>query len=64
MKQQSKTIVVLKKNVYGKELIYPVNDMATIFTQLMKRKTFDLADLKLIKELGYEIEVEAQKLEV
>jgi len=50
------------KQVYGVERIYPVNDQAIILTQLTKKKTLDREDINLIKKLGYEVEVVAEKI--
>lgn len=51
----NKQVILTKKNVYGTELIYPVNYIAVIFINLTGRKTFKNDDLGLIKALGYEI---------
>ena len=56
------TIQVNIKQVYGVERIYPVNDQAIILTQLTKKKTLDRADINLIKKLGYDVEVVAEKI--
>ena len=50
-----KQIILTKKNVYGNELTYPVNDDAKIFARLVKKKTLDGWDIQLIEKLGYEI---------
>ena len=50
------------KQVYGVERIYPVNDQAIILTQLTKKKTLDREDINLIKKLGYDVEVVAEKI--
>lgn len=55
-------IIVKIKNVFGNDLIYPLCCKAIAFTRLTKKKTLDRTDLKYIKELGYEIEVETIKL--
>lgn len=56
----SKTIFVKTKNVYGKELIYPVCKQAELFAALAKTKTLSDNDLVKIIELGYQI-LEAPK---
>ena len=43
------------KNVYGVERIFPVNDTAKLFCELIGRKTFDESHLTVIRSLGYEI---------
>ena len=50
-----KTIFVKTKNVYGKELIYPVCKQAELFAALAKTKTLSDNDLVRIIELGYQI---------
>jgi len=50
------------KQVYGVERIYPVNDQAIILAQLTRKKTLDRADINLIKKLGYDVEVVAEKI--
>lgn len=51
----------LTKN-YGIEAIYPADDTAKIFLRLTGKKTFSRTDLNNIKELGYEIKIQEQKL--
>ena len=52
MKQQ---VILKRKNVYGNELIYPVNDNAIIFSNLICKKTFSSNDLGLITALNFEL---------
>jgi hypothetical protein len=61
-KGKTMAIQVNIKQVYGVERIYPVNDQAIILTQLTKKKTLDRADINLIKKLGYDVEVVAEKI--
>jgi tRNA1(Val) A37 N6-methylase TrmN6 len=56
----SKTIFVKTKNVYGKELVYPVCKDAVLFASLAKTKTLSDNDLGRILDLGYQI-LEAPK---
>ena len=56
------TIQVNIKQVYGVERIYPINDQAIILAQLTRKKTLDRADINLIKKLGYNVEVVAEKI--
>lgn len=59
------TVQIKIKSVYGNKLIYPANDTAIKFTQLLNKKTLSESDLKAIQALGYKIEqVEAFTLEV
>jgi hypothetical protein len=48
-------LILKRKNVYGNELIYPVNNTAVIFANLIGKKTFTANDLDLISCLNYEI---------
>ena len=50
-------VSVKEKSVYGNTLMYPNNETAILFTQLLSKKTFDIQDLKIIKYLGYQIEL-------
>jgi len=61
-KGKKMAIQVNIKQVYGVERIYPVNDQAIILTQLTKKKTLDREDINLIKKLGYDVEVVAEKI--
>ena len=49
-------VIVYVRSVYGNELMYPANLDAELFARLTKKKTLDLNDLRIIKELGYTIE--------
>lgn len=49
------TITVKEKSVYGKILIYPACENATIFADLVGAKTFSTYHLNLIEKLGYTI---------
>lgn len=57
-----KTITVKIKNVYGNELVYPVCEDANTFAELIGKKTFSSYDLTLIEKLGYQLELEQQKI--
>ena len=59
---ENKKIQVIKKNVYGNDLIYPACKESKFFIELTGRKTLTLDDLKKIKEYGYEIEFIAEKV--
>jgi hypothetical protein len=55
-------LMVTIKNVYGTEMIYPANSVAQIFADIARQKTLSRETLKLAKALGYEIQVQQQKL--
>ena len=48
-------LIVNIKNVWGNYLIYPVNDTANKFANLLGKKTFNNFDLTRIEALGYKI---------
>jgi copper chaperone CopZ len=45
------------KNVYGNELIYPVNDVAVNFARIAGTKTLTREVIAHIKALGVKVEV-------
>lgn len=51
----NKNVMIRIKNVYGKELIYPVCENANLFCNLTRKKTLDNYDLQQIVNLGYSI---------
>jgi hypothetical protein len=50
-------LVIEKKNVYGNEVFYPVNDTAKTFASIAGTKTLLPSVLAKVKSLGYEIEL-------
>lgn len=57
-----KTLIIEIKNVYGNEAIYPVNDTAHVFADLIGTKTLGRIKLALIQGLGYSIQVKEKTL--
>ena len=53
-------ITVQKRNVYGKDLIYPVCDKAKLFALIGSRQTFRDLDITAIKKLGYTINLQQE----
>ncbi len=50
------TIVeVYNKNVYGRELSYPHNELAKQLTALAGKKTFNRADIRQIEAIGFTV---------
>lgn len=45
-------VIVKKKEGYGNELYYPVNDVAKVFTELTKSKTLTRRQLQLIGKIA------------
>jgi hypothetical protein len=56
------SITVRVKNVYGNDLVYPVDLKAHQFASLIGCKTFNRKQLVTIKALGYEVRVKAGQL--
>lgn len=52
-----KVVVVTVKNIYGRQTIYPVCWRAKIFAQIAGDKTLTPQTVGLIKDLGYQINV-------
>ena len=46
------------KNVYGNDLIYPVNESAKLLTSLTRKQTIDQNDLETIKQLGFTVYID------
>jgi len=55
-------LTVKVKSVYGNDMIYPVNDTAQKFANLIGKKTFSKVDLAIISNLGYKITQNMEKL--
>jgi len=45
-------------SVYGKILIYPNNELAVKFANLLGKKTFHYSDIFNISELGFKTEID------
>jgi len=61
-KDNKMTITVKIKNVYGREIVYPVCNAAKQFAALANTKTLTDDAINIIKSLGYSIEVETPTL--
>jgi hypothetical protein len=53
--------VKITKN-YGRQVVYPVCDTAKLLSRLAGHTTLTNDDLHIIKQLGYELVIEAQTL--
>ncbi len=51
-----KKIKIPIKNVYGNNVVYPACPESILFAKIAGTKTLTIDCLKLIRELGYEIE--------
>jgi len=60
---QPRPIIIVKvKDVYGNRLVYPVCDNAQHFASIAGTKTLSTVVLKTIEAMGYDIEIEQEKL--
>jgi hypothetical protein len=50
-------IEIREKSVYGNVLLYPSNEGATLFSELLGKKTFNSSDLIRMRLLGHEVKV-------
>jgi hypothetical protein len=50
-------ITVQVRSVYGNELVYPMDEQAVLFAQLIGAKTFNAAQVRTIRALGYAVHV-------
>jgi len=55
-------LLVTIKNVYGKEMIYPANNVAQIFADIARQTTLSRETLKHAQSLGYKIDVVQKEL--
>ena len=53
------TLIIEKRNVYGRELLYPVDETGKTLVLLTGRKTFDEQDLETLRLLGFKIVIRA-----
>jgi len=60
MKMEQITVNV--RNVYGRQLVYPVCERAKAFARIKHKKTLTDEMIKEIKFLGYELVVMPEKL--
>jgi hypothetical protein len=44
------------RNVYGRDLPYPANDLARQFARLLNVKTFSAGQIRDIKDIGFTFE--------
>jgi hypothetical protein len=50
-------IEIREKSVYGNVLLYPSNEGATLFSELLGKKTFNSSDLIRMRLLGHEVKL-------
>jgi len=54
-------IYVEIKNVYGKDLVYPACKTSKLLCELTGTKTISRENIKVIMDLGYNIEIKNKK---
>jgi hypothetical protein len=57
-------IIVRAETHYGRQTVYPVCETANTFAAIAGTKTLTARVIKLIRNLGYQIEVQAPELEL
>lgn len=53
-------VLVSIKQVYGNERIYPECDKSKLFAKLKGQTTLTSSDIRIIKDLGYTVEVKQE----
>ncbi len=59
---KDKILIVKKKNVWGNERIYPVCNIAIIFSCIAASKTLCPITIANIKKLGYKFETQKEEI--
>lgn len=54
-------IIVERRNVYGNEMIYPKCETAKLLAELARHTTLTKTDIYTIKQLGYEVVIQAHE---
>jgi len=62
VKATTAVLVVRVLNYYGRITIVPESDTAKKFAKLLGQKTLTEENIKIIKELGYEVKTREEKL--
>lgn len=52
-----RTVSVELTSVYGTTLCYPCEATAELFAELVKKRTFNAADISRIGQLGFEVKI-------
>ena len=55
-------IIVRIKSVYGQQRIYPVCEKAKLFCDIQRTRTLGTNTIKIIKALGFTVEVQTPSL--
>jgi len=62
--ETTKQIIVRIKNVYGKQTIYPVCELAALICSIAGKKTLTDNDIRLLKNAGYKIIIDQPQIEL
>lgn len=62
LSQARPAITVQVRSSYGRDLVYPMDDRAALFARLINARTFSREHLRVIKALGYTVNVAAGQL--
>jgi hypothetical protein len=57
-------VEVLQKTQYGIFRFYPTNELAKKFADFAGRMTFDAGHLKRIKDMGVEVEIKHEAVQI
>lgn len=55
-------LIVEIREPYGVRTIYPVNEIARRFAELLEQKTLTVRDIERIKKLGFVVETKKEEL--
>lgn len=61
---EKQKITIEKRNIYGNDLYYPACSKSEQFCILTGKKTLGLRELNVIKNIGFEIDLKTDKLEL
>lgn len=56
--QPAKEMNLIKKNVYGNDLIYPNCELSQFAATLVRKKTLDNSDIKTLKNMGFNVKLD------
>ena len=56
----NQTVLVRKQRNYGQDVYYPVNTLANMVTDLVGSKTITEASIRVLKNYGYTVQVDAK----
>ena len=57
-------IIIKKKNIYGEDKYYPACKASEAFAAIAGTRTLTESTLRLVKSLGYDLELEQQTINI